>query len=808
MADDVRERLQSSLGSAYSIERELGGGGMSRVFVAEETALRRRVVLKVLPPETAAGVSTERFKREIALAARLQHPHIVPLHSAGVADGLPYFTMPFVEGESLRLRLARHGELPVSEALRVLREIAAALSYAHERGIVHRDIKPDNVLLSGGSAMVTDFGVAKALSASSNSEQGGFTSLGIALGTPAYMAPEQASAEPTVDHRADIYAFGALAYEVLTGQPPFVGRTASNLLAAHVSELPEPVTRRRPSLPAPLAALIMRCLEKRPADRPQSAAEVVHLLDDITTPSGGMQPTSAAPAVAPARTAGSARNWWIAAGLAVVVVAGGWALATNVRGTGSGAGGPAAAKKIAVLPFEPRGGDTANSYLADGMSTDLTTALGSIAGLHVVPRTSAFALRGKTAEEAGRTLKADAVVEGMVGRLGDVLRVTAEVVNISDGTVLWSTKYDAAEKDLYALHDSIARGIATALNVGTSAGPSDRLARRRTTSPEAHDLVLRGQFLVSQGTESSLRQAVDNFERAIDLDSTYADAWSGLSNAWFNLADDFVSPHEAMPHMRRASERSLALDSGSADAHAVLGALLAVYERKYADAEREFAKALAIDSTNEIVALPYAFTLEALGRADSGLAVARRGLRHNPLSSTIPIAAFAVALRQGQTDSAEAVCRRVREYRENVTSCDVVFAMSRGRYVEAIEFARRRATALPVGNNFAYLARTLARAGQKAEAERELRRALDYARTRYVREDAIAATYAALGDAHKAIEWLERGLEANAANMTGVNVSEDFVSLRSDPRFQSIVQRAGLPLVRERIRTSPSPDRR
>jgi serine/threonine-protein kinase len=242
---DLRDELQSTLGSSYAIERELGGGGMSRVFLAQETALRRMVVVKVLPAEMSGEVSADRFKREIALAAALQHPHIVPLLTAGDAGGVPYFTMPYVQGESLRARLTKHGELPVSEAMRILREVASALAFAHDAGIVHRDIKPDNVLISGGAAMVTDFGVAKALTPSTTDGAGTITALGVALGTPAYMAPEQATADPIIDHRADIYAWGILAYELLTGSTPFAGRVSQAILAAQVQEEPEPVAKRR-----------------------------------------------------------------------------------------------------------------------------------------------------------------------------------------------------------------------------------------------------------------------------------------------------------------------------------------------------------------------------------------------------------------------------------------------------------------------------------------------------------------------------------------------------------------------------------
>jgi hypothetical protein len=324
VSSSVQDQLQRALGNGYLIERELGGGGMSRVFVALERVLDRRVVVKVLLPELAAGVNVERFRREIQLAAQLQHPHIVPLLSAGEFEGLPYFIMPFVTGESLRTRVTREGEFPILETTRILRDVVSALAYAHTRGVVHRDVKPDNVLLSGGVAVVTDFGVAKAVSASSGGlGHTGLTSLGVALGTPAYMAPEQATASPNADHRADIYALGVVAYEMLTGSPPFSGRSAQQVLAAHVVEEPEPVERRRPAVPPMLAVLVRDCLAKRPADRPQTAAEVMQLLDAIATPSGGTAATTAVrrTAVAPEEPP-RRRAPLIAAAVAAVVLLG------------------------------------------------------------------------------------------------------------------------------------------------------------------------------------------------------------------------------------------------------------------------------------------------------------------------------------------------------------------------------------------------------------------------------------------------------------------------------------------------------
>ena len=319
-AADLREQLQQTLSNSYTLERELTGGGMSRVFVATETALGRKVVIKVLPREMAEGVSVDRFKREIQLAAQLTHPHIVPVHAAGETNGLPYYTMPLVDGLSLRTRIAKSGPLPMTEAIGYLRDVSKALAYAHDHNVVHRDIKPDNVLITGGSAVVTDFGIAKAIAAArSGPRQETITNIGSAMGTPAYMAPEQAAADPGMNHRADIYAFGVMAYEMLAGAPPFHGRSPQRLLAAQMTELPKPIVEHRPDTPELLAELIMRCLAKDPDARPQTAMDLVKVLETVT--SGGNHPAMPQILLGGRPRLGRALALWAAASVAVIIVA-------------------------------------------------------------------------------------------------------------------------------------------------------------------------------------------------------------------------------------------------------------------------------------------------------------------------------------------------------------------------------------------------------------------------------------------------------------------------------------------------------
>ncbi len=516
MTADLRAQLQTALGDAYTIERELGGGGMSRVFLATETGLTRSVVVKILTPELAAEVSAERFAREVKLAARLQQANIVPLLSAGQANGLPWYSMPYVRGESLRAKLSSGQLVPITDALHILRDVARALAFAHGEGVAHRDIKPENILLSGGAAVVTDFGIAKALTTSRTQESAGsstITQMGASIGTPAYMAPEQVAGDPNVDHRADIYAWGVVAWELVGGKHPFAGKaTAQGMLAAHLAETPAPLTSIRPDVPPALSDLVARCLEKDPAKRPQSANELLTSLDQVNSTSG------ARAAVAVPRRF-SMRP--IAVGVAVILaVAGGW-FVTHRSTAGTTAGG--VGTSLAVLPFASVGSDTANEYFAEGMADELTTELAKVSGLRLAAASSAAAYRNKTADvrEVGKALNVATVLQGTVRREGTRMRVSAQLSNAADGLVMWSNSYEREVKDVFAVQDELTRDITNALRVTLAGGASGTRPIQDTTDIETYDLYLRGlHFLRQRGTGEM--GSIPYFRQALARDSTYA----------------------------------------------------------------------------------------------------------------------------------------------------------------------------------------------------------------------------------------------------------------------------------------------
>jgi tRNA A-37 threonylcarbamoyl transferase component Bud32/tetratricopeptide (TPR) repeat protein len=436
---EILERLTAALASTYAIERELGAGGMATVYLAEDLKHHRKVALKVLRPDLAATLGPDRFLREVTIAANLQHPHILPVYDSGQADGLLYYVMPFVEGPSLRDRLVKERELPVIEAVRILRDVADAMAAAHAKGVVHRDIKPENVMLSGRHALVADFGVAKAVSEATGRQT--LTTAGVALGTPTYMAPEQAAADPHLDHRADIYAFGVTAYEMLTGQPPFVGPTAQMVLAAHLTEAPLAVTQRRPAIPAPLAQLVMRCLEKTPADRPQSAEELLPVLEALGMPSGGITPTYTQPVPAVPRP--PPKRWPLVAAALVVLAGLGTAGALTLGPRGKKAPTGDVREPVVVVPFEVQATDPELANLgqqaADRIAAAITEAgLGAVASYRAAAddRGAAFAreLGRRVVSETG----AATLVIGAIYQQGDSLEMRAQLLRAADFEPLFS----------------------------------------------------------------------------------------------------------------------------------------------------------------------------------------------------------------------------------------------------------------------------------------------------------------------------------------------------------------------------------
>ncbi|HEX6052713.1 MAG TPA: serine/threonine-protein kinase [Gemmatimonadaceae bacterium] len=488
---DFLADLQAHFADRYTIERELGGGGMSRVVLARDPKLDRRVVIKLLPPSVTATLSAERFKREIMLAAGLQHPNIVPVLSAGDFGPVPYFIMPFIEGESLRARMQR-GPLSVRECVTILKDVARALAFAHGRGIIHRDIKPDNVLLAAGAAVVTDFGVAKAITASRQSglqaAAGTMTGVGTSLGTPAYMAPEQAAADPATDHRADIYALGIVAYEMLTGAPPFHGRTPQALLAAQLSEKPAPLTSRRYDVSVPLSALIMQCLEKEPAKRPKSANDVLRALDDP-----GVLVSDAFPAAeAPKRR--RKRYMEIGGGVLVVAaVAAAWVLTAPPPSPGTAADSarqdsvrlaaartPAAAavptgpRAVAVFPLVSIGNDAEAGQAAQGITSEVASALARVPGVRVASQTTVAAVRQgvQSPAEAARALNVTYLLEGTVQRARERLRVSVRLVSVGNDSTVWAGTFNGTTADALALQDSTVRAVAGA--VAATAGGAPR----------------------------------------------------------------------------------------------------------------------------------------------------------------------------------------------------------------------------------------------------------------------------------------------------------------------------------------------
>jgi eukaryotic-like serine/threonine-protein kinase len=733
------DRLRAALASEYQIEREVGRGGMATVYLARERKHDRRVAIKVLRQELASTLGPERFLREIRIAARLSHPHIVPLLTSDQTDDTLYYVMPYVEGESLRAHLDREPQMSLEATLRIARQVASALSYSHAHGIVHRDIKPENILLTGGVAMVADFGVAMAVEHAGSSR---LTAPGLRVGTPRYMSPEQMGGP--FDGRSDLYSLGCVVYEMLAGEPPFTGRTPAAILSRHAVDPVPPIRTIRPGIPEAIERALNRALAKIPADRFATADEFAAALE--------ARDTAPAPPLTP---------------------------------EGS----------IAVLPFVDSSKDRDQAYLCEGIAEELLDALTRVGTIRVASRTSAFALSGQGLDvcEIGRRLHVRSVLEGVVRAAGERFRVSVTLTNVEDGYQTWSVRYDCAMADVFTIQDEIARTVVSRLGLdsGQIGGP---VVAPGTSDPEAYRVYLRGRHFANRRTEADLRQAIASFESALRQEPGFHLAAAGLADAWFMLGlCGAVAPAEAMPQAKHAIERAVASGRESAEALAVLGSVRAVYEWDWAAAEADFRRALALAPGN--AALLHRYALDCLvprGRLGEAHTALHQALERDPLSLVTTAAVGWLHVLEGRTAQAVTAFRSVLELDPSFGLAKYFLGLALlygGSPAEAVAVLEE-ATAVTGRSTetLAALGSACAAAGRHQDAERLLAELETTATTSYVSPILLAQLLLSLGRAEDALSRLEEGCERHAAEMIWLAVRPTWSSLRGNPRFQALLR--------------------
>jgi len=782
---EVLSQLQTALSGHYRLERELGRGGMATVYLAHDLRHDRPVALKVLHPELAQAVGPDRFLREIRLCARLQHPHILGVHDSGDAGGQLWFSMPYVEGETLRGRLTREKQLPLGDALRITSEVADALTYAHQHGVIHRDIKPENILLSGNHALVADFGIARALSGETERR---LTETGMSLGTPQYMSPEQSTGERELDARTDVYSLACVVYEMLAGEPPFTGPSPQAILAKRLSE-PVPHLKTSREVPGAIDRAVTRALARAPVDRFATAAEFADALQVTSVE------TASSTVLVPSTGIRSKRlRIGALAGALLLAILGGYFAVGRWQ-----AGATATAASAAVLPFADLSPGKDQEYFSDGLTEELITSLSRIQGLRVAARTSSFQFKGRNADvrEVGRKLDVGAVLEGSVRRSGNRLRVTAQLSSAKDGYQLWSDSYDRDLADVFAVQEEIARAIVSALRVRLGRRPDSSLAAQPTRNLEAYDLYLKGRFAWNQRTGAALKEAVRYLEQAVAQDSSFARAWAALADAYILVVPYAgLSPTETWPKAKAAAQRGLLLDSSSAEAYTSLAYGSMLYEWNWRAAEENFGKAIAANPNYATGHHWYADFLAGRGRLDESLEQMRRAHELDPLSRVISSELGWVHYLRHETREARAQVQRTIELDRNYAHVHFMLGLTQiqaGDYGEAIASFRR---AIELGDHYpqvdASLANAYTRHGNPAAALRVLEDLHKRSAQEYIPPFAYALVYAGLGDVTKGVDWLLKGVVQRDIFMPENFYDPMLDPLRKDPRFVQVEKAMGL----------------
>ncbi len=715
----AQEAIKDALASRYTINREIGRGGMATVYLADDFRHDREVAVKVLHPELASVLGSDRFLREIKLAAKLNHPHILPLFDSGDAGGFLFYVMPYIEGESLRERLNREKQLPLDDSLMMTRAIAGALDYAHRHGIVHRDIKPENIMLHEGEAMVMDFGIAKAVSTAGNET---LTQTGMVVGTPAYVSPEQAAGELEIDGRSDEYSLACMLYEMLSGERPFSGPTVQAVLTKRFTD-PVPSLRSViDDVPEEIEKALTKALAKDAAARFPTLNEFGKALSvpTVTTPTATPVPE-----------------------------------------------GVQAVKSIAVLPFTNTSADPENEYFTDGVAEEIINALSKIKSLGVASRTSTFAYKGKTEDirEIGKKLEVSAILEGSVRKMGKKIRVSAQLINVANGYQLWSERYDREIEDIFAIQEEIAQNIVKALRVVISDEEKRAIEKVATANVQAYDYYLRGRKFFHQHRRTSIEFARQMFTRAIEIDPKYARAYAGIADCCSILYMYFDARESNLKQADSASRKALELDPQLAEAHSAMGLAFSL-SKQFAEANREFEKAMELDP--KLYEAPYFYGRACLaqGKSFEAAPLFEKAAQLRPEDYQAPTFLASAYAGQGRIHEASKASRRavavIEEWLDlnpddaRALNLGATIWSNLGETDRALEWARRSLVIDPEDPQLLYN---------------------------------VACVYAIEGMKEDAISCLERAIDKGYGHREWLLHDSDLNSLRSDKRFQALLDR-------------------
>jgi len=737
------ERLDRALAGRYVVQRELGRGGMATVYLADDLKHQRKVAIKVLRPELGTLLGPDRFTREIRIAAALNHPHVVALYDSGDADALLFYVMPYVRGESVRQKLVRQGQLPIDEAIGIVRHVAAALDHAHAQGLIHRDIKPENILIHEGEAMVTDFGIALVAGAAPAER---LTATGLMVGTPAYMSPEQAAGEHALDARSDVYSLGCVLYELLVGEPPFTGPSAQMVIAKRFTDPVPRVRRLRPTVPAAVEQALLKALARVPADRFASAGAFAEAL---TAPAARERPPAS----------------------------------------------------VAVLPFLNLSPDPENEYFADGMTEDVIAQLSKIRALKVTSRASAmvFKKREQSLRQISDTLQVATVLDGSVRKAADRVRIVAQLIDVDSDQQVWTETYDRKLTDIFAIQTDVALQIAAALEAQLLPEEHTRIRKEPTSDIEAYKLYLLARHCVVRWTHEGFELALKHLEQAVARDPNYALAYATMAYVYTDIGVGVAGklpPDQAFRRAKAAVARALEIDSGLAEAHAVLGHIKYAYDYDWEGAEEELKRAIELNPNSGDAYDMYGLMLSALDRYDEAIEMQRRAHELDPLAHRMDMAT--TCLRAGRYDEALSAVIKIVEVDPHVALAHATLGWAyllKGMSEQGLAALERAVSLSPDSTMYlAQLGQAYARVGQTAKAREILQRLEEMAKDHYVSPYHLAYVHTGLGEQDRAMDWLERAYEERAGAVFGIKGSFLFTTLRSHPRFNALLRKMNLPI--------------